>query len=756
MQSESGRADLSVPIEERFTLEARLAYSLSGQVFKAIDRVSRSSVAIWVSRRPLSVEAAELFLRRAETMRGMAGQPEVTAYGLDPMRNGWVVFRLFAGRHILEGRVDRREAERRWLGCVRAIERFHKAGISCGDVCLESFLLTSSGDVRFLGGLGMFPPDSDTLLGALSAESGELSMYLAPEQVEDGSSSMSADVYALARLSYRLFSGKLLTESARPTSGQAQAQLPSLERAPGWFNLAITPIFSCLPEDRPQDAMALMQAILRERTEVSAEAFSKSSDPANAPDSINVALGNPQPARSQTLRAAVIAVMAVLCGILLSLSVLRPGGLLRMVGWGSAAVVSQEKLQALGSSDDPMTHESLLRLVAASGEPAEINQLFDVVLTRARRLGLSRSSDLVRAWLQRENHSPLMTGKPPLALKALNPAISEGAREELIQRAYQSDAQAATQLAAALALDLRNVELFRAVYSNAVKDLGRSAVPDEQSTTAIMLAAAPVRSLFLSEILESKELSAADTVWLLERLREQGESNLQPVVRQGLRNGTFVGPRRVFAEALIDPTALSTRDRIVFVACLLGEPSRASAVALASSYNPHTARALLALVWLSDNADVRAAAIDGLLAKPLGDPNAQRIADYVKSKKPEERGRYHKIIAAAGLSDLLSDAEFSSAFAPLRQGAPEPDLLAAVLQSAPPRVVFEVIAASGGTLQVNVYLDLLKHPSKDVRLEALKKLRGFNDATMFALVRQMYDEEQDEEVRAEYRAFLSS
>jgi hypothetical protein len=148
--------------------------------------------------------------------------------------------------------------------------------------------------------------------------------------------------------------------------------------------------------------------------------------------------------------------------------------------------------------------------------------------------------------------------------------------------------------------------------------------------------------------------------------------------------------------------------------------------------------------------------MDGLFAKPLGDPTLQRVVDFVESRKPEERDRYSRVLAAAGLSNLLTDSEFSSGFAILQQGSLEPELLSALLQRAPERLVFEVMAASGNNLQANVYLDLLKHPSKDVRLEALKRLRSFNDATMYALLRQMYEDERDEDVRQEYRAFLGS
>lgn len=756
MQSESRRADLSVPIEERFTLEARLAYSLSGQTFKAIDRASRSSVALWISRGPLSPEAVDRFLRRADQLCAVPGQPEVIAFGLDPMRHGWISFRLFSGRHILEGRVDRREAERRWLGCVRAVERMHKAGVACGDVCLESFLLTSGGEVRFLGGLGILTSGSELFTAAPLEEAQELHMYLAPEQIEEPSGAFNTDVFALARLSYRFFSAKPLVETARSVERRVDTNFPPLDRAPSWFNPAVLPILSCAAEDRPQTATALMQAILRERSEVLVGAPKKVASVARDVESESVVIDFKSAPRGRRTGTIVLVTLAVLIGLLVGLSVLQPGGLQRFFGAGSTPVALRGEIQALAASDDPMAHESLLRFAAEARDAGERKEILQIVTARSRRLGLIRSSDLVRDWSASPNPSMLVAGNAPIALKILNPSISDSTRVELLQQGYQGDRLGTAQLAAALGLDLQRVDLFRPLYSNAAKEVGRAPEPIEQSTIAIMAAVPQIRSLYLSELLEAKELSPADTQWLLERLREQGEANVRPVVALGLRNGTFVGPRKVFAEALAAPSALSTRDRIVFFACLVSEPSRAGAAALVSSYNPYTARALLALVWLANDPDIRAMAMDGLFAKPLGDPTLQRVVDFVKSRKPEERDRYSKVLAAAGLSDLLTDSEFSSGFAILQQGSPEPELLSVLLQRAPARLVFEVLTASGNSLQANVYLDLLKHPSKDVRLEALKRLHSFNDATMYALLRQMYDDERDEDVRQEYRAFLGS
>ena len=422
----------------------------------------------------------------------------------------------------------------------------------------------------------------------------------------------------------------------------------------------------------------------------------------------------------------------------------------------SSSPIPWEEVRNLGASDDPMSHELLLRIAAAAANPEERRQVLEAALARSRRLGFMRSSDLVRGWLRASSSAPLTEGDAAVALKVLNPAASDSLRAQMLEQGYQADKAAAAQLAAAVALDVRNIEMFRPLFSRAAGDFGRVSEIDQQATSAIMSAVPAIRALYLSDILDSSQLSPQDTQWLLARFREQGEPNVKLLVSHGLQNGTFVGPVKIFAEALAAQEPLSTRDRIVFLACLTSAPSKASAAALSTSYHPESPRALLALLWLSDDPEIRLAALDGLFAKPLGDPSLQRIADFVKSRKPEDRDHYSKVFAAAGLSDTLTDDEFSSGFALLHGRGVEPDLIAVLLQRAPSRVVFEVIESSGGTLQANVYLDLLKHPSKDVRLEALKRLQSFNDASMFALLRQMYDDERDEDVRRGYLNILGS
>lgn len=760
--SGSRRSDLLVPIEQHFTLESRIAYSLQGQVFKAVDRNAHAGVALWISRKSLSEEETDRFLQRAERIVSVGAQPEVIAFGLDPMRQGWVSFRLLSGRRVLEGRVESLEAERRWLGCVRAVERFHKAGLACGDICQDTFILTASGDVRFFGGLGVLSSPSELLAAMPADEAEELRLYVAPEQLDQPSDLLSSDVFGLARLAYRFFCKKPLAQSVKEKSSSGAERHAAGDRVPPWFDGVILPLLVCRPEDRPQDASALLQTLLRERTEVTVKAQasqSRGSSPAKSGSAV-VKLPTRTPRARWLVPAAVSA--AIVMGLVLGLGVLRPGGrgktgLARFApSWLFGLQVSQQELQDLAASDDPMTNEVLVRMAADARDSGDRRTIIEALLGRSRRLGLPRSSELVRGWVAQGSSTALVAGDAPLALKAINPVMPESARQDVAMKAMQADSAAGAQLAAALALDLQQKELFRRVFELAAKGQGRIQDADGRSTSALMAAITPIRALYVHDLLADAALTPSDTVWLLARLGEQEEPNVKPVVAIGLQNGAFKGTQRVFAEALTSSGVLSSRERAVFVSCLVGVPTKANAIALTSSYNPDAPRALFAILWRSNDPAVREAAMDGLFAKPLGDPSLQIIAEYLKAKKPGERDRYARVFAAAGLTALLTDDEFSSGFAVLRDGSSEPELIPILLQRAPPRVVFEVLDASGNKLRAPEYLDLLKHPSKEVRLEALKRLRNFNDATMFALVRQMYEDERDGDVRREYEAFLSS
>ena len=89
----------------------------------------------------------------------------------------------------------------------------------------------------------------------------ELRAYQAPEQRVSGQESAKVDVYALAALGYRLFSGVPLIQAGLGIQPGNEQEIVPILGAPAWINLLIPSILNSPLDSRPGNASELMKAI---------------------------------------------------------------------------------------------------------------------------------------------------------------------------------------------------------------------------------------------------------------------------------------------------------------------------------------------------------------------------------------------------------------------------------------------------------------------------------------------------------------
>jgi len=162
---------------------------------------------------------------------------------------------------------------------------------------------------------------------------------------------------------------------------------------------------------------------------------------------------------------------------------------------------------------------------------------------------------------------------------------------------------------------------------------------------------------------------------------------------------------------------------------------------------------LLATILLAEDTEVQRSAYEALIAKPINDPYLRAVRDSIRDRA--QRERYGQLVATIGLSNYLSDEQFAKGLEVLKSGPLDQGLITVLLQHGPARVVFEVITQLGDRLESGVFLDLLRHPSKEVRIDALQRLVGNNNIIAIKLIKQYYEEELDLDVRAQYERTLA-
>jgi hypothetical protein len=778
---------LAGPVTDYFVIESHVTSTRTADAYKALDKLKRQSVGLWITRQPLRPDVEEAFASRLQRLASVSGIGDILSCGVDSDGTGFIVSPVFDGQPLTFGEPESAELERRFLSCLRVVERIHAAGVVCGDLCLESFLLGRGGQVQFIGVAGSFEETDGIMTETPSID--ELA-YMPTEQQSAGAVSTRVDVYALGTLAYRLFTGALPALNRDPfiPISEAAPQVPS------WVDGVLPRALNMLPNQRFPDAALFLSELNAQKAKIAQEALA----PAviEKPQSVrhkNTALvavqipGRQAPGsadREEDRRAGREAskgntavpkvrptVVAGAIGIVVFAGVtllllrptettiqpvnIEPSDIAGLTGAGRGES-TLEYIARLGSSDDPLAHHALLIVAKEQSQfPEIVDAVYRTVLDRARRLGLARSSDQLRAWLKADGVNVDVEQREPL-FKLMDPALPTPSRVEILKAEYYRLPRLVLRLTASFVLDLKEYSGFRAILVPAATDVAHAPDAEERSTLAILLLFADLSSIFLEDILASSDrIPDADVTWLLRDLAKQGAPQLPAVADLALSRKMTSGARQIFMQMIRKRTNLDKSIVLALVEGALGVLSSREVALFGTWYDEQAERVLAACIVVAEDPDTSLAALDALAAKPIMDPFVASLVESVQGRFRPDRRALVKLVGAVALLDVVSPEYFKSAFDGLDKLSNPKDLLFMLLKSPAPEVVGEVMSRYAGLFDMLSLIDLLPHENKAVRLAAVRNLKDANDIGMLKLLLDAYDREADPDVRKAYEDNVS-
>jgi hypothetical protein len=378
---------------------------------------------------------------------------------------------------------------------------------------------------------------------------------------------------------------------------------------------------------------------------------------------------------------------------------------------------------------------------------------------RARGNGLAQSSDHVRAWSQTQTIAARRSPLGETSLRLLDPALPVGVRIELLEGAKVFDRQFVVGLAAALSLDLQQVESFRPVFETAAAisfGVDPTALQG-RSVGSLMMAIPEISNLFAEQIGDKRSLvSDTDILWLLPELTRRQLPGIKRLAGQVIARKLVSDSARVFLEVLSRKSSIPARVQISLVNCALAQADKSDVVSFAGWYDSDAEKSLWALILTSEDKEVGARGYDALAAKPLLSPGISELYDYVRAEYHSERAVVGRVVAALALESVLSDEVFAGAIDGLDRLPKGKDLVKIVLKGPSTRAVREVIKRYDALIDRSQLLDLLKKPDPLVRAVAIEALSSSNDIGVLKILADSYAEEIDPTVRAVYEKRIST
>ncbi len=788
-------------LADLYIIESHLLSTRAADAYRALDRNRGVPLCIWMLRHPLAMKSPAVS-RFDDRIRRMAAlQPtmlEVVRHGIDASGMAFCVIPALDGHPVVSGNVELQEAERRFISCARLVERIHRAGLVCGDLCGSSFWVDRNGDIRFIGMMGSF--DSEAVATAMLPPA-ETIPFLSPEQRTGGGIDASSDVFALGVLGYFLFSGRY-PYGAGPASLVTGFDLDKVEplsrfvgTPPVWAEDVLRRCITPDSGSRFANAGAIVEAIaevsrrvrstesapvnVRREGQVLTGGRTGASAPANVESHVPAPIEPPQATvrpPSDRLR------IAILCGLLVSVSLVtaqwytqqrraREASLRDELAVHREAVDNPElreaidvigesdselteranQLDTIVNSDDPIAHQILV----TSAKDAKTQQMRALaekaIIDRARRLGLMRSSEQVRQWLRGIKDGDLPSVYESV-LRALDTTLPIDARKTLLRQSYASEPRMALKLAAALALDSGKYDDYQPVLAQLVGDAMGWQDAGEHAALSLILAHEELAMLFGDDIVQRREqLPDKDVLWLLKILAGRNDLNVRAVANLAIERSVLAPLPAKFLSLVRDRSDLPPDVLSTLVRAAAGVLQREDINVLGRWYDVDAERVLLGVCAQGAPTDVLQDAFDTLAGKSLTIEPSAALVDWVRRNHWDNRVHFARAAGVLGYIDAVSESEFIAAFDSLDKYVKDPDLLDILLESKNTKISRMVVTRYAGNLGLGGLINLLKDNDKDVRMTAIKALKEFNDIGALKFILDAYENERDADVRQAYR-----
>ncbi|QFR02474.1 Stk1 family PASTA domain-containing Ser/Thr kinase [Streptomyces phaeolivaceus] len=270
-------------LDGRYRVEARIAVGGMATVYRTVDTRLDRVLALKVMHPTLAADRTfvERFIREAKSVARLSHPNVVGVY--DQGTDGSYVYlamEYVAGctlRDVLRerGALQPRAALDILEPVLAALGAAHRAGFVHRDMKPENVLIGDDGRVK-VADFGLVRA-VDTVTSTTGSVLGTVS-YLAPEQLEHGTTDTRVDVYACGVMLYEMLTG------GKPHAGESPAQVlyhalhddvpPPSAAVPGLsyeLDALVASATARSPELRPYDAVALLAQTLDARASLSAE-----------------------------------------------------------------------------------------------------------------------------------------------------------------------------------------------------------------------------------------------------------------------------------------------------------------------------------------------------------------------------------------------------------------------------------------------------------------------------------------------------
>jgi len=362
-----------------------------------------------------------------------------------------------------------------------------------------------------------------------------------------------------------------------------------------------------------------------------------------------------------------------------------------------------------------------------------------------------RSAEQLRQWLRTLRQDEL----PPnyeAVLKSLDTTLPIDARSRYLREAYVVNPEMVLRLAVALALDTDKLDEYQPVLTQMIGDAMRLEDAGRYSAISLVLANPDLALVFGEDVIQKRSrIPDADLLWLLRILADRNDIHVRAIASLAVERGILPPLRAQFLQVI--------RDRADLPPDVLHSLLRAAGGALKSEdigafgrwFDLDAEKILLAICADATDSDVQIEAFDTLAGRTLSIEPSASLVDWIRKNYWSKRGDFVTAVGVLGNLDKVDKETLQRLFVSMDRFVRDSDLIELLLASNNPEVVKAVLNRYASQINRTSLLRLLDNPEKEIRLVAVRALKGENDVGVLKIIIDHYENEQDPEVRQIYK-----
>jgi serine/threonine protein kinase len=790
-------------ISAYFDLESKISSTHNADLFKARDRSRGAHMLLWIGRQPLPLNspAVRSFLKRMSAIKRL--DPPVTSlesFGVDSAGLPFCIFPTFDGYAITTGNAEGSEAERRFISCLKLVDRLHAQGLVCGDLCGNSFWVDRRGEVRFIGVLGAVETDA---LGQKNLPLEEVVQYISPEQNNNGKIDARSDVFALGVLAYKLFSqnypfdlDRLRQSSEDSKTSEIYAYNPLnqvMNNPPAWGDQIVSTCLLLDPKDRYSSAGSILSAVYQIRENISASEKTpaktgRETRPINRSDSKLLKVSKPintsqvveeesdKKTNSQSrlfIKAGIVVLTVFVLSFLMFKELfiatnknesnlesalefhgqaIKDTGITMPVGDSKGSGSEKaEYYSKMVMSDDPIYHAVLIKAAQDAQLDEDRMQAETAILDRARRLGLRRSVEVVKPWLRTIKTGALPAGYEP-TLRALDKTLPAEARDSALRQAYAGNPRVIMRLTAALALDTDDYEKYQKVLAQLVGDASNGEDLSSRSLLSLLLYHTDLASIFGDDAVQRKEkIPDSDVVWLLSILAQRNDIQVRAIASLAVDRKLLSPIREYFISSIRDREDLPLDILNALVKASTGTLKKEDMSSFGNWYDRHCEGILLAIAADAPDQETRLEAFEIVSAKSFILEPATTLINWIRNNAWDKRTEFAQSIGVLSHMEFYDFEQILKSVSVFEPYLKDQTVMAALLDNKQPQIVKALLQKYMKHVGLGRRLALLEYPDKEVKMMAIASLKSMNDVFGLKIILDHYAKEKDPEIKKLYQ-----